>query len=125
MKDLADRRVGTGGTVAARPAVTSRFSLWWRAIIAILLIIGYYAFSAAVIVGLLALAIASLHYGWGGAFVAVGGFIAAVAIFISILPHFDRYKRPGVRLKPESQPRLFEAISTVARNMGQRMPDAV
>jgi len=77
------------------------------------------------VVVLLVAAFFALHLGLGGAIMGMFAVAGAIAILVSILPRFDRYKPVGVRITPESEPKFFEAISQMARKTGQRMPYAV
>jgi Zn-dependent protease with chaperone function len=127
MKDLVDTRVEAGDTATASPVTlsASTSSQAWLAVFAILLVIGFHSLSIVLIVVLLGAAFFSLHLGVGGAIMGMFAVAGAIAILVSILPRFDRYKPAGVQITPQSEPKLFEAISQMARKTGQRMPDAV
>jgi heat shock protein HtpX len=128
MKNVADARAKTGritGTLTG----ASTSSLWRKAVLAVAMIIGYYAFSVGMIVGLLVASYFMLMLsGFAGPAAIIPAMFtgaAAIAIFFSIFPRFDRFRPPGVRVRRESQPKLFEVISEVAKMTGQRVPDSV
>src|SRR5260370_10993303 len=97
-------------------------SLTNRAVVAILLMIGFYLLAFGVIAGL----------GWVAytdwvtherinridVFCAIG----AVMVLWSILPRFDRFRAPGPRITAAEQPRLFAEISDIAKSTGLEMP---
>lgn len=98
-------------------------SLARRALMALVLMIGFYALAAVIIVALLWLPYAEaryLHHLNGRlvlfALVGAGGIIAG------IVPRIDRFPDPGPRLTPEQQPRLFAVLAPLARATGQPVP---
>src|SRR6476619_5145897 len=105
MKNVADAQVGTGRARASL-AGTSTSSLWRKAVLAVAMMIGYYVFSVGMIVGLLLASYFMLFLaGFAGPLAIIpvmftGG--GALAIFLSILPRFDRFKPRGVRITRES-----------------------
>jgi Zn-dependent protease with chaperone function len=101
-------------------------SLLGRAILAVALMIGFYALALAMAAGLLWLPYAEWTYAHRlhpklALFCVVG----AGAILLSIVPRVDRFEPPGPRLDPAEQPRLFRAVSDVARASNQTMPSEV
>jgi len=51
--------------------------------------------------------------------------VGAGAIAISIIPRPSRFVAPGPRLNPAGQPRLFAELDSVARAVGEAMPEEV
>lgn len=103
-----------------------RSSMFGRALLALLLMVGFYAL-AATVVGIC----------WGGAWwivteshripvklVAIMAIVGAVVLW-SVLPRWDRFEAPGPLLTPSEHPALFRALSDVARKTGQPMPHEV
>lgn len=100
--------------------------LWWRALLAVALMIGFYA---------MALGIVAFCYGVSAALVLGGGSIPVKLIFIlvlagsvvlwSVIPRWDSFTAPGPRLEESEHPRLFGVLQDVARATGQPMPSDV
>ena len=100
--------------------------LAWRAVLAIGLMIAFYALAVAVVAVLIAIPIALWRVNIGFAFKV--GFFCAVGAFVilkSIVPRPDRFEPPGPRLAPETQPRLFAEIRAVAAAVKQPVPGEV
>jgi Zn-dependent protease with chaperone function len=128
MKEIVEATVEAGDIfVPSRAASVS--SLTRKAVLAVALIIGYYVFSLAMVAALLYLSyyiiLSAGIYGPAAILPSMFTIAGAISIFFSVLPRFDRFKPPGVRVKPAIQPRLFDLISEVARISGQRMPSVV
>jgi Zn-dependent protease with chaperone function len=97
-----------------------------RAVLAIALLVGFYATALGLALGLLA--IPYLMYTEGKRVyikVALLCVVGAGAILWSILPRIRRWEEPGPRLTEEEQPRLFAIIRDVARRMEMPMPAEV
>lgn len=101
-----------------------RTSLAGRSIVALVLFVGYYVLAFAV-AGLLCLIpvaefkfTGGLHLSW----LPYLFFAAAALILWSVVPRPKRFKAPGPRLTPKSDPRLFEEIFRLARELGQKAP---
>ncbi len=104
----------------------SSSSVWWRAALAVALMVGFYALAALVV-----------FICWGGTwwlftsagripiklifFMVVGGGI----VLWSVLPRWDSFEAPGPLLTAEKHPRLFEVIRAVAMRTGQPVPHEV
>jgi Zn-dependent protease with chaperone function len=97
-----------------------------RAVLAVLLLVGFYAVALGLGLGLIA-----LPFG-----VAIGAdrispklflvcLVAGGTILWSLLPRRTPWEDPGPLLTEAEQPRLFAVIREVARAMNSRMPDAV
>ncbi|MBO0764163.1 MAG: M48 family metallopeptidase [Hyphomicrobiaceae bacterium] len=97
-----------------------------RAVLAVALLIGFYALALGIALGLFWVPYAELVYGHRItpklAFVCIVG---GGAILWSVLPRPDRFRAPGPQLKPETYPRLFEELGVVAQATGQAMPSEV
>src|SRR5881275_144005 len=114
MKNVTDAQVGTR-KITTNLTETSTSSLWRRAVLAVAMIVGYYIFSVGIIVSLCVasyfLLFLSGLLGPAAVLATTLPMAAAIAIFFSIVPRFDRFKPPGVRVDRKSQPALFEVIS--------------
>lgn len=101
-------------------------SLAWRAFMAVLLTIGFYALAigiaAALLIGVYLEVVYSSHILIKPTIFAV---VAACVILWSILPRIDRFVAPGPRLQPSAQPELFKVIRDVAKATEQEMPREV
>src|SRR6187455_2643203 len=101
-------------------------SLRTRAITAVLLMVGIYAFAIAIAGALLFVPYAEVAYsehinGRLTLFCLVGG----VSILWSILPRADKFEPPGPRLTPSNAPQLFTMINDVAAKTSQPRPEDV
>jgi Zn-dependent protease with chaperone function len=101
-------------------------SLAGRAVLAIVLLFGFYALALLIAAGLLFLPYAEMR--WANrlhlqlAFFCVVG---AGIVLWSALPRPDRFEAPGPRLEPGRQPRLFAVIDRLAERVGQAVPAEV
>jgi heat shock protein HtpX len=101
----------------------TRGSLIVRSIVAILLLIGFYALAFGVAGALLWLAYAQVAY-------ASHVFLKLILICVglaglilwSVMPRFDRFEPPGPRLTEDEQPRLFALVRDIGQRTGQVMP---
>jgi Zn-dependent protease with chaperone function len=100
-------------------------TLTTRAVVAILLMIGFYIFALGISAGLVWVAYADYAYRDRVDRIEIACVIAAGLILWSLLPRFDHFKAPGPRIDPGQQPRLFAEISSIARSAGQQMPHDV
>jgi len=103
-----------------------RTSLAGRSIVAVILFVGYYALAVGVAgllliipYGGLRLHLASGFYVW---FLYLTCLAASAIILWSIVPRRERFIEPGPRLTPGSDPRLFEEIFRIARELDQKAP---
>lgn len=98
-------------------------SLTTRALMAVLLMVGFYAFALAISVGLIWIPYAEYVYAgrlhFKLAAVCLG---AAGAILWSLIPRIDRFKAPGPRLLPANAPGLFALVSEIASGTSQQEP---
>lgn len=98
-------------------------SLFGRAILALLLTIGFYGLALAIAFGLLYLIYLEIAVlGRINVRLTVFAFIGAVVILWAIFPRIDRFTPPGPRLTPAKFPALFKEIEKIARATHQEMP---
>jgi heat shock protein HtpX len=98
----------------------------WRAVLAIGLMAGFYAFAFAIAAALVYTPHALWAYvEWNPFRLIAFCYAAAAAIVWAVLPRPDRFTPPGPLLTPTDQPRLFSVLSGVARATGQEMPSEV
>ena len=98
-------------------------ALWWRLMLAIVLMAGFYVLALGLAGGLLYLPYAIYKYGRVLHFkLVILSLLGAAGILWAVLPRFDRFRAPGPPLKPGEHPRLFQEISGVAGAVGQPMP---
>jgi len=100
-------------------------SLTNRAIVALCLMVGFYLLALSVAAGLVWIAYADWAYRDRLDRIEIACVIAAVMILWSILPRFDRFEPPGLRITKEQEPRLFAEISGIAWATGQTVPHEV
>jgi heat shock protein HtpX len=102
-----------------------RSSLYWRALFAFALWLGFYALALGVIAALGALTWLQFATGRVHPYLV---FLSGMIVFFlvaAILPRRDPFVAPGLRLEPADHPRLFEEIHAVARSTDQPIPDDV
>lgn len=98
-------------------------SLAGRAVLAVALMIGFYALALAIAGGLLFIPIAEIKYGRRiHAKLAILCVVGAGVILWSILPRRDKFTPPGPLLDPKKQPKLFEELRRIAQATGQPVP---
>jgi Zn-dependent protease with chaperone function len=101
-------------------------SLTIRAILAILLMVGFYVLSFAVVAGLLFIPYAEWTYLHRiDMRVVLGCIVSACLILWSIFPRRDRFAIPGPRIQPDQHPELFAELSAIAKATGQELPQEV
>ena len=98
-------------------------SIFGRALMAVVLMIGFYLLALAVSAGLLYIPYAEVVYAHRISvkltlICILGGF----AILWSIVPRFDKFPAPGPALTRDQHPQLFDELETVARGTRQAMP---
>src|SRR5262245_50533028 len=108
------------------PLAPAPRSMAWRAVLALVLMVGFYGLALAVAAGLVWIPCAEVRYANRiHPKVAIFCLIGAFLILKSVLPRRDRFQAPGPRLLPERQPRLFEELRRTAGAAGQEMPAEV
>jgi heat shock protein HtpX len=106
--------------------MTSTPSIAGRAVLALVLMVGFYLLAFAVSFGLLYIPYAEMAYAHQLHLkLALVCLIGALAILWSVLPRFDKFAAPGPSLTPEKHPRLFNDLEGVAKATGQAMPAEV
>ncbi len=106
--------------------MTSSSSLAARAVLAVVLMIGFYLLALVIAGGLLAIPIFEIGYAHRVTpKLDLFCLIAGVAILWSVLPRIDKFIAPGPRLSAGQSPRLFKEIEGVAGAVGQAMPAEV
>src|SRR5262245_41772036 len=101
-------------------------SLRRRALIAFVLLIGFYLLAIVIAVALIALPVldyAYLHRVHPQLLIACG--VAALAIFSALVPRSDHFEAPGPELREADQPRLFGMLRDIATKAEERMPQRV
>jgi heat shock protein HtpX len=101
-------------------------SMVGRAVLALALMVGFYALAIVMVGGLLYIPYAEWTY--GGRIhlkIAFGCIAGAAMIAFAIIPRIDRFDDPGPELTPERFPLLFERLRHVAKRTQQAMPKHV
>jgi len=94
-----------------------------RAVLAVLLMIGFYLLAIVMAGGMLFLAYAMVVYGQRVPVrLLIICVVGAGVILWSMIPRRDRFTPPGPQLLPSEQPELFQHIQQVAAATGQKMP---
>jgi len=102
------------------------FSIATRALLAVLLMIGFFLLALVVSFALLYVPYAELTYAHRLHFkLAAFCVIGALAILWSVMPRTDKFEAPGPQLARAEHPRLFTEIEAIARSVGQSMPAEV
>jgi heat shock protein HtpX len=97
-----------------------------RAILAVLLMVGFYVLALGIAFGLLWLPYAEFVYAHHvTAKLAIICILGGVTILWAVLPRWDKFIPPGPALQRERHPRLFQALEGVARATNQTMPREV
>ena len=101
-------------------------SLASRAVLAVLLMIGFYILAVAIACGLLYIPYAEMTYAHSLHFkLALICLLGALGILWSVLPRFDKFAPPGPQLTRDQHPRLFAELDGVAKSVNQAMPAEV
>ena len=97
-----------------------------RAILAVVLMIGFYLLAVGIAAGLLWVPYAEVVYAHRVTpKLALICILGGLAILWSVLPRIDKFIAPGPRLKPENYPKLFAELKKVADATQQEMPAEV
>jgi Zn-dependent protease with chaperone function len=103
-----------------------RKSLAARAVMAVLLTIGFYTLALGIVAALLGAVYAELVYADRIVLKpTIFAIVAAGMILWSILPRIDRFAAPGPRLDEADQPELFAVLRDVSAATGEEMPSEV
>ena len=104
----------------------SRPSLFGRALLALLLTIGFYGLALGLAFGLLYLVYVQVAVlGRVNVRLTIFALIGAVVIIWSILPRIDRFTAPGLRLTRQKFAALFKEIERIAKLTNQETPREV
>jgi hypothetical protein len=130
MRLTSRRRAGESGDAlspAAPELVMNRWpSLFARAALAVVLMIGFYFMALAIAAGLLWIPYAEFTYGNGVHLkLAAICVLGAGIILWSIVPRSDRFAPPRPVLQRAANPRLFAVIDEIASATRQRPPEEV
>ncbi len=107
------------------PAPTRSQSLGQRALVAVLLMVGFHALAFFIVFLLLFSIVAQLYAGQVFIKFVILALIGAIAIIIGVFPRPDRFNPPWPRLDAKTQPRLFERLRAIASDAKQGMPAEV
>jgi Zn-dependent protease with chaperone function len=133
--DMPGRVQAAIAELTAPSAAPPHARLWpaWRvalrALLALAVLVLFYAFAIAVIVGLLLFTWLQLQFFKnGGGAIGILIFLPpliALALLIALWPRFHAWKDPGRGLTPQRVPELFAMLREVARATGQPVPKRV
>ncbi len=98
--------------------------LFWRTVVAVMLVVSFYTFALVVAGGLLYISYLTFVGTHVGLMLKVGltCLVSGLVILWSIIPRLDRFPSPGPRLLPAGQPELFGQITAIAQAMQQAVP---
>ena len=100
--------------------------LWRRALLAVLLLIGFYALALTIFGILVYLPYAEWTYlDRADLPITIPCVLGALGIAFGIMPRFDRFRAPGPALSPDQHPELFRVIQETAAAAGQPLPRQV
>lgn len=102
--------------------MSSSPSLTSRAILAVVLMVGFYILALVIIAVLLFILYAMLVYGHGINRIALFALIGIGMVLWSIIPRPDNFIPTGPLLDPTEQPKFFETIKEIADATEQTMP---
>ncbi|MEJ2699409.1 MAG: hypothetical protein P8Z70_07095, partial [Desulfuromonadales bacterium] len=101
-------------------------SLTRRAVVAVVLTVGFYVLALVITSLLLFIPYAEVVYaGRIQLKITLFCLVGAGLILWSVLPRRDRFTPPGPQLQPDEQPDLFKALGEVAAATGQPLPAEV
>jgi heat shock protein HtpX len=96
-----------------------------RAVLALLLMAGFYLLALAVIAGLVLILYLEVTSRTINAFLTIVAFLGIYTIVSGIVPRRRKFIEPGPRVTPEDQPELFDVIHHVAEATGGPRPQDV
>jgi Zn-dependent protease with chaperone function len=106
--------------------MTSKAWLVARGLLAITLMVGFYALALGIVIALLWIPYAEVMYvGRVHLKLTLVVVVAALSVLWAILPRIDRFNPPGPRLDEYTCPELFRMIREVASATGQSEPSEV
>ena len=95
-------------------------SLVARAVLALVLTVGFYLLALAISGLLLFVIYLEISRGFVNFYLSIICLLAAGVILWSILPRPDRFEAPGPQLKPAEQPRLFKELNSTSQAGGAK-----
>ena len=106
--------------------MSSSPSLAGRALMAVVLMIGFYLLALAMAGGLIYIPYAEMAYAQRLHIkLALFCVLGALAILWSVLPRLDKFEAPGPELTRAQHPQLFAELDGVAKSVNQSMPSEV
>ena len=112
--------------IAAFTFMKQSHSVAGRAVLAIVLLIGFYVLALAVAGGLVAIPYLEWRYlGQVHVKLALLCVIAGIAVLWGIIPRIDRFAAPGPKLTRDKHPKLFAEIDSIAGAVKQEGPAEV
>ena len=94
-----------------------------RSILAIALMLGFYALALGMAGAFLGIIYVQVVYGDEISIrLAVPCLFFALAILFTMVPRRDRFVAPGPRVEESDEPRLFAFVREIANDMGERLP---
>ncbi|MBL9138911.1 MAG: M48 family metallopeptidase [Verrucomicrobiales bacterium] len=106
--------------------MNSSYSLAGRAVLAVVLMIGFYLLAIAIAAGLLYIPYAELTYAHRLHIkLTLICVVGSLAILWSVLPRPDKFEAPGPTLSRDDHPALFAELEGVAASVHQTMPAEV
>jgi heat shock protein HtpX len=100
-------------------------SLAARAVLALVLMVGFYLLALVIAALLLFVIYLEISSGHLNIYLALVCLFAAGVILWSIEPRSDRFEAPGPLLEEAKYPRLFTELKSISQATGQKMPAAV
>jgi hypothetical protein len=102
----------------ANPTPGSSSSLLLRAVLALVLMVGFYALALGFAFGLLYIPYAEVVHAHRLHFkLAAGCVIGGGVILWAVMPRIDRFEAPGLLLGEAAQPRLFQVMRAPASTL--------
>jgi heat shock protein HtpX len=106
--------------------MSSSTSLTVRAVLALILLVGFYVMAVVIALGMLLLVYLMVaHANRIPVKLLLFLIIGAGAILWSLIPRRDQFEAPGPELLPHEHPRLFRELEGIAQAVNQKMPSEV
>jgi len=103
----------------------SNSSLYWRALAAFALWLGFYVLALGIITAMGAMTWMQFAIGRVHPYLIFAAATITFFIIAAILPRRDPFVAPGLALAPEDHPQLFAEIETIAKSTNQQVPHEV
>jgi heat shock protein HtpX len=118
--------MNTPNPKSSMPAMSASPSLAGRAVLAVVLMIGFYLLAVAIACGLIYIPYAEMAFAHRLHIkLALFCVLGALAILWSVLPRLDKFEAPGPELTRAQHPQLFTELDGVAKSVNQAMPAEV